>query len=89
VSLNQTKNIIEKNWMINEERAHSKFRLYIMGLHEEFTKAKEWVEQKFDMRQSGGTLSVFETNIRFVGGLLSAYALTKEQVNGRGTFLTN
>ena len=25
-------------------------------------------------------LSVFETNIRFVGGLLSAYALTGDQV---------
>ena len=28
-------------------------------------------------------LSVFETNIRFVGGLLSAYALTGDQVSNR------
>jgi mannosyl-oligosaccharide alpha-1,2-mannosidase len=52
-----------------------------MGLQEDYAKAKEWIEQKFNMGESGGTLSVFETNIRFVGGLLSAYALTKEQVS--------
>jgi mannosyl-oligosaccharide alpha-1,2-mannosidase len=51
-----------------------------MGLQDDFAKAKEWIENKFDLRESGVDLSVFETNIRFVGGLLSAYALSKDQV---------
>ena len=33
----------------------------------------------FDLFQSSD-ISVFEVNIRFVGGLLSAYALTGDQV---------
>ena len=31
--------------------------------------------------QVGSEVSVFEINIRFVGGLLSLYALTKDEVN--------
>ena len=31
-------------------------------------------------------VSVFEMNIRFVGGLLSAYALTKDEVSSRHIF---
>ncbi|KAJ7851623.1 hypothetical protein B0H14DRAFT_2509167 [Mycena olivaceomarginata] len=31
------------------------------------------------MRPAGGTISVFETTIRFVGGLLSAYELGGEK----------
>jgi mannosyl-oligosaccharide alpha-1,2-mannosidase len=56
-------------------------RLYIMDLQPEFTRAKEWIREKFSLRESTADLSLFETNIRFIGGLLSIYALTKEQVN--------
>ncbi|CAD5207522.1 unnamed protein product [Bursaphelenchus okinawaensis] len=54
--------------------------LYMMGLKEEFDEAKEWIRTEFDLRKSPSSLSVFETNIRFVGGLLSAYALSIETI---------
>lgn len=54
--------------------------LYIMGMTEEFEKAKKWVESNLDMSKMSGDVSVFETNIRYVGGLLSAYAFTGEQI---------
>lgn len=53
--------------------------LELLGLHKEFEKAAEWVETRsnFDIDRS---FSVFETTIRVVGGLLSAYELTKKRV---------
>ena len=51
-----------------------------MGLEKEFEKAKQWIDSSFDILTASSDLSVFETNIRYVGGLLSAYALTKEKV---------
>ena len=42
--------------------------LYIMGLDEEFEKARKWVEESFDFNRVHADVSVFETNIRFVGG---------------------
>uniref|UniRef100_A0A915LEK1 alpha-1,2-Mannosidase n=1 Tax=Meloidogyne javanica TaxID=6303 RepID=A0A915LEK1_MELJA len=54
--------------------------LYIMGLEKEFEKAKQWIDSSFDILTASSDLSVFETNIRYVGGLLSAYALTKEKL---------
>ncbi|XP_069091494.1 mannosyl-oligosaccharide 1,2-alpha-mannosidase IA [Pleurodeles waltl] len=49
--------------------------LFIMDLKEEFKEAKEWVEKHLDFNVNA-EVSVFEVNIRFVGGLLSAYYLT-------------
>ncbi|KAL1258606.1 hypothetical protein QQF64_009183 [Cirrhinus molitorella] len=49
--------------------------LYIMGLMEEYEEAKEWVQNNLDLN-SNGEASLFEVNIRYVGGLLSAYYLT-------------
>jgi len=54
--------------------------LYIMGMEEEFNKGKEWIEGNLDMNQMSGDVSVFETNIRYVGGLLSAYSFTGDEV---------
>ncbi|KAM8809431.1 mannosyl-oligosaccharide 1,2-alpha-mannosidase IA [Eudromia elegans] len=53
--------------------------LYIMGMKEEFKEAKEWVEQNLDFNVNA-EISVFEVNIRFVGGLLSAYYLSGEEI---------
>ncbi|KAK2723553.1 mannosyl-oligosaccharide alpha-1,2-mannosidase IA-like [Artemia franciscana] len=50
--------------------------LYIMGFTEEFKRAQEWTLKKLNFRTVENYIPVFETNIRFVGGLLSAYALT-------------
>ncbi|KAI6232811.1 Alpha-1,2-Mannosidase [Aphelenchoides fujianensis] len=54
--------------------------LWIMGLHEEFDDARRWVRNEFDMSKARSDLSVFETNIRFVGGFLSAHALTNDSL---------
>lgn len=53
--------------------------LYIMGLQEEFMDAREWVISSLDMN-SRTDISVFEVNIRFVGGLLAAYFLSGDHV---------
>ncbi|XP_074074181.1 mannosyl-oligosaccharide 1,2-alpha-mannosidase IC isoform X1 [Macrotis lagotis] len=53
--------------------------LYIMELTDEFQEAKNWVENSFDLDVKGDA-SVFEVNIRYIGGLLSAYYLTGEEV---------
>ncbi|OXB62210.1 hypothetical protein ASZ78_009808 [Callipepla squamata] len=53
--------------------------LYIMEMKEEFKEAKEWVEKNLDFNVNA-EISVFEVNIRFVGGLLSAYYLSGEEI---------
>ncbi|CAD6190939.1 unnamed protein product [Caenorhabditis auriculariae] len=55
--------------------------LYIAGLKEEYQDARKWIDESLDFKKvAKGEVSVFETNIRFVGGLLSAYALTKDKM---------
>ncbi|KAG7276046.1 hypothetical protein CRUP_038502 [Coryphaenoides rupestris] len=56
--------------------------LYIMGLMEEYNDAKEWVQNSLDLN-SNGEASLFEVNIRYVGGLLSAFYLTGEEMYKR------
>uniref|UniRef100_A0A6J0UCK5 alpha-1,2-Mannosidase n=1 Tax=Pogona vitticeps TaxID=103695 RepID=A0A6J0UCK5_9SAUR len=53
--------------------------LYIMEMKEEFKEATEWVEKNLDFNVNA-EVSVFEVNIRFVGGLLSAYYLSGKEV---------
>ncbi|KAK7843597.1 mannosyl-oligosaccharide 1 [Quercus suber] len=53
--------------------------LYIMGLEEQFQKAREWIANSLDFNKDYEA-SVFETTIRVVGGLLSAYDLSNDQV---------
>ncbi|XP_011502769.1 PREDICTED: mannosyl-oligosaccharide 1,2-alpha-mannosidase IA [Ceratosolen solmsi marchali] len=49
--------------------------LYIMGLREEFKQGRDWIAQNLDF-DINSEISLFETNIRFMGSLLSCYALT-------------
>ncbi|KAK6489477.1 mannosyl-oligosaccharide 1,2-alpha-mannosidase IA-like [Huso huso] len=53
--------------------------LYIMDMQDEFKAATDWVEKSLDFNVNA-EISVFEVNIRFVGGLLSAYYLSGEEV---------
>ncbi|MBN3326487.1 MA1A1 mannosidase, partial [Atractosteus spatula] len=53
--------------------------LYMMEMYEEFEVATEWVEKNLDFNVNA-EVSVFEVNIRFVGGLLSAYYLSGKEV---------
>ncbi|XP_076357633.1 mannosyl-oligosaccharide 1,2-alpha-mannosidase IA-like [Tachypleus tridentatus] len=64
--------------------------LFLMGLKEEFQKGRDWVAKNLNFDQDFSEqfveISVFEANIRFVGGLLSCFALTgdvmfKEKAN--------
>ncbi|XP_044261687.1 mannosyl-oligosaccharide alpha-1,2-mannosidase IA-like isoform X1 [Tribolium madens] len=50
--------------------------LYIMGMKDEFKQARDWVANELDLNSMTADVSVFESNIRFVGGLLSCFALT-------------
>ncbi|XP_072939712.1 mannosyl-oligosaccharide alpha-1,2-mannosidase IA isoform X2 [Epargyreus clarus] len=50
--------------------------LYIMGMMDEFREGRDWIAEHFRISEIDSDLSVFETTIRFVGGLLSCYALT-------------
>lgn len=53
--------------------------MYVMGLREEFQEARKWVETEltFDKNQE---VNLFETTIRVLGGLLSAYHLSADEL---------
>jgi len=53
--------------------------LWIMGMKKEFSEARDWVAKSLTF-QNAGTVSVFETTIRELGGLLSAYDLSGDRV---------
>lgn len=53
--------------------------LYIMGLHDEFMDGQRWIEDNLDFSVNS-EVSVFEVNIRFIGGLLAAYYLSGEEI---------
>ena len=42
-------------------------------MKEEFYKARDWVRDSLNFYEVEGSVSVFETTIRVLGGLLSAY----------------
>ncbi|CAH0387452.1 unnamed protein product [Bemisia tabaci] len=50
--------------------------LFIMGLNEEYKQGRDWVAHNLNVEGLNVDLSVFETNIRIVGGLISCFALT-------------
>ena len=54
--------------------------LFLMGMMDEFESGRQWIEEKFDMNKMSGDVSVFETNIRYLGGFLSLYALTGDDL---------
>ncbi|EQC31484.1 hypothetical protein SDRG_10660 [Saprolegnia diclina VS20] len=57
--------------------------LYIMGMKDEFQRARDWVANELDfihLGVDGGTISIFEVTIRELGGLLSAYDLSQDPI---------
>lgn len=50
-----------------------------MGLRAEFDEATEWIESHLNFN-IGKTVSVFETTIRSLGGLLTAYDLSGKKI---------
>ena len=54
--------------------------LWLMGLEKQFYEARDWVRDYLDFNAVKGGVSVFETTIRSLGGLLSAYDLSGDHV---------
>ncbi|KAI7847753.1 glycoside hydrolase [Circinella umbellata] len=55
--------------------------LYIMGLYGEFNEARDYIANiDWDITQDSDLVQVFETTIRYVGGLLSAYELSGDEM---------
>ncbi|XXG64424.1 hypothetical protein AAC387_Pa05g2381 [Persea americana] len=75
----QTKNGVNSFGGLGATLIDSLDTLYIMGLHEQFQKAREWVANSLDFNKNYEA-SVFETTIRVVGGLLSAYDLSGDKI---------
>lgn len=53
--------------------------LYLMGFIEEFNMAKEWINKSLNLQSLDTDMSLFEMNIRFIGGLLSSHTLTNDK----------
>uniref|UniRef100_UPI0037E9AB3E endoplasmic reticulum mannosyl-oligosaccharide 1,2-alpha-mannosidase n=1 Tax=Semicossyphus pulcher TaxID=241346 RepID=UPI0037E9AB3E len=53
--------------------------MWILGLKEEFAEAKEWIEKTLTFDKNVD-VNLFETTIRVLGGLLSSYHLTGDQL---------
>ncbi|KAJ3489749.1 hypothetical protein NLI96_g1889 [Meripilus lineatus] len=53
--------------------------MIIMGLDEEYKRAKHWIEHKLSFDRDAN-FNTFETTIRVLGGLLSAYQLTNDEM---------
>lgn len=53
--------------------------MWLMGLKEEFKEARDWVANELIVEQNRD-VNLFETTIRVLGGLLSAYHLTDDRI---------
>ena len=51
-----------------------------MGMKDEFWRARDWVRDNLDWSKVEKGVSVFETTIRNLGGLLSAYDLSGDRI---------
>ncbi|KAM7480693.1 hypothetical protein LguiA_028906 [Lonicera macranthoides] len=75
----QSKNGVDSFGGLGATLIDSLDTLYIMGLEEQFQRAREWVANSLDFNKNYDA-SVFETTIRVVGGLLSTYDLSGDKV---------
>ncbi|KAH0704742.1 hypothetical protein KY285_019020 [Solanum tuberosum] len=75
----QTKNGVDSFGGLGATLIDSLDTLYIMGLDEQFQRARKWVANSLDFNKNYDA-SVFETTIRVVGGLLSTYDLSGDKL---------
>ncbi len=54
--------------------------MWLMGMHEEFREAQAWLAVNLDFEKVQTRVSVFETSIRAIGGLLAAYDLSNDSM---------
>lgn len=53
--------------------------LYIMGMEKEFKEARDWIESSLKL-DTDRNVNLFEVTIRVLGGLLSAYHLSDDEL---------
>ena len=53
--------------------------MWLMNLKDEYKEAREWVDKNLHVERSGD-VNLFETTIRILGGLLSIYHLTNDDM---------
>ncbi|KAK8598013.1 hypothetical protein V6N13_095405 [Hibiscus sabdariffa] len=75
----QTKNGVDSFGGLGATLVDSLDTLFIMGLQEQFQRAREWVANSLDFNKDYDA-SVFETTIRVLGGLLSAFDLSGDDI---------
>ncbi|XWS73302.1 hypothetical protein CRYUN_Cryun02cG0116800 [Craigia yunnanensis] len=75
----QTKNGVDSFGGLGATLVDSLDTLFIMGLKEQFQRAREWVANSLDFNKDYEA-SIFETTIRIVGGLLSAFDLSGDDI---------
>jgi mannosyl-oligosaccharide alpha-1,2-mannosidase len=51
----------------------------MMGFMDEYNRGRDWIINSFNI-DVNSDVSAFEVNIRFIGGLLSLYTLTKDKI---------
>lgn len=54
--------------------------LWLMDLKEQFNEGVQWIKESFDTSKMNGSLPLFETCIRVLGGLLGAFTFSKDPV---------
>lgn len=68
-------------WHLGLTLVDSLDTLYLMGLNTEFDAGRKWVANRTAFNfDDAGTVSLFETTIRVLGGLLGAYTLSGDAV---------
>ncbi|KAF7992379.1 hypothetical protein HCN44_001704 [Aphidius gifuensis] len=53
--------------------------LYVMGMQEEFKQGRDWIDKNLNFTVDS-EMSLFEINIRFLGSLLTSFALTGDKM---------
>jgi len=54
--------------------------MYLMGLKDDYKKARDWIEKNLSFDDVNRDISVFETTIRVLGGLLTIFELTNDKM---------
>ena len=52
--------------------------LWMYNMMDEFTQARNWIEMEVNFDYDNNETNVFESSIRLLGGLLSAYHLSND-----------
>lgn len=70
---------LDNNGQVGMTLVESLDTLWLMDMKEEFDLAVQWIETNLDLN-SRDEVSVYEYNVRLLGGLLSAYELSKKPI---------